>query len=807
MGEFFRVVRVALAILVLAPAFLRAQIPPEFSVQGRLVDDQGQAVQGPVTLTVRVFDAVEGGSLDFQETDVVALDEDGVFSTRVGDGGGLDPELFAAPRWVSFEVGSSGELAPRRPLTPVPSALHARSSGGLVPTTAIDLGGFALRGLPPPATGDAPVTRNHFDLHALDGSLHFTQGEISISTTQVVGLDAAVSASAHALSTDNPHQVTRDQVGLGSVPDLLPNLSADRAPSTNDDSTAGYAVGSRWVDTASRTAYTLTSHPAPGQAHWAATTFSRFSVVVSPVVTAGGIDPVASGARLEAALAGITDASPERPYRLLIEPGVFQISDGWTLKPDVRVVGAGMGTTILRLEGVLNSGPSAEVEDLSLELFDVPGATISISPGESMEGYRLRVYGNLTQESLGVGITCQGALSLRSSEVVLEGSNRLIGVKVGDPGLPARFSSAGSTIVVSSSDWWADGVYGFPAEVDSRGDRIIASGYRSCGGIRLTGLSEARIVASEVVVDCPFGSGSPSGIGIQGILVDGSTFAELSDITVQVSFDNSSWAQGVDVTVPEFSMVGSSISLEGSGTLFGLRYQSPPSGESSMRISGSRIDVEVDAVSLDMTGMDLDPAGIATVTGSSVLIRDTSPGSQGGPAIGIHVREPATLDGVEVDIESTKSAWGIRADSGLEGFSGGAIRVSGDAGAIGLRLIQGTAQIGSTHFDVVSSASDCVGIEGGTGATVLMAGARLSCRSLGPSGEDAFGFQVDPESAGGSVAIVTGSRIEVSATSGSANLADSTDASQSPDLRVSSSHVIATSRGADVSCTDSVCPP
>lgn len=53
----------------------------------------------------------------------------------------------------------------------------------------------------------------------------------------------------HVADTANPHGVTKSQVGLGNVENLKVNLNASAAPTATDDSTAGYSVGSRWVDT------------------------------------------------------------------------------------------------------------------------------------------------------------------------------------------------------------------------------------------------------------------------------------------------------------------------------------------------------------------------------------------------------------------------------------------------------------------------------------------------------------------------------------------------------------------------------
>ena len=54
--------------------------------------------------------------------------------------------------------------------------------------------------------------------------------------------------TTHRSQTDNPHTVTKAQVGLADVENLKFNLSATANPVVTDDSAAGYSVGSRWFN-------------------------------------------------------------------------------------------------------------------------------------------------------------------------------------------------------------------------------------------------------------------------------------------------------------------------------------------------------------------------------------------------------------------------------------------------------------------------------------------------------------------------------------------------------------------------------
>jgi hypothetical protein len=75
----------------------------------------------------------------------------------------------------------------------------------------------------------------------------------------------------HDIRTDNPHAVDATDVGLGNVANILNNFSAASAPTVNDDSTAGYSVGSEWIDTTNDEAYKCVG-ASEGTAVWENTT-------------------------------------------------------------------------------------------------------------------------------------------------------------------------------------------------------------------------------------------------------------------------------------------------------------------------------------------------------------------------------------------------------------------------------------------------------------------------------------------------------------------------------------------------------
>ena len=96
-------------------------------------------------------------------------------------------------------------------------------------------------------------------------------GNIVVSGT-VDGRDISVDA-VHFTDTANPHLVTKGQISLGNVENLKVNLVATSNPTTTDDSAAGYAVGSRWVNVSSDSEFVCLDDSS-GSAVWKSTTMN-----------------------------------------------------------------------------------------------------------------------------------------------------------------------------------------------------------------------------------------------------------------------------------------------------------------------------------------------------------------------------------------------------------------------------------------------------------------------------------------------------------------------------------------------------
>lgn len=109
-----------------------AQVPRLIRYQGHLEDAQGVPLEGPYTLTFRLYAAVTGGTPLWTEAQSNVPVTKGSFSVLLGSGTtlpagapGLDAIDWSTPSWLSIQVNVDPELAPRQQITSVPLAIRA----------------------------------------------------------------------------------------------------------------------------------------------------------------------------------------------------------------------------------------------------------------------------------------------------------------------------------------------------------------------------------------------------------------------------------------------------------------------------------------------------------------------------------------------------------------------------------------------------------------------------------------------------------------------------------------------------------
>ncbi|OGX37531.1 MAG: hypothetical protein A3C53_04960 [Omnitrophica WOR_2 bacterium RIFCSPHIGHO2_02_FULL_68_15] len=117
-------------------------MPHLIRYQGQAVDINGVPLEGPYTLTFRLYDAETAGTVKWQEAQLNVTLAGGHFSVLLGQVQSLDGVDWGQPLWLSVQVNGEPELAPRQRITSVPLAIVAErlaDTESLMPSGAIVL--------------------------------------------------------------------------------------------------------------------------------------------------------------------------------------------------------------------------------------------------------------------------------------------------------------------------------------------------------------------------------------------------------------------------------------------------------------------------------------------------------------------------------------------------------------------------------------------------------------------------------------------------------------------------------------------
>ena len=114
----------AMQMSLLFTSWAFADLPPLIRYQGEAVDSQGVSLEGPYTLTFRLYDAQTGGTTVWEETQPSVPLAGGYFSVLLGQVTPLSVD-WSQPLWLSVQVNTDPELAPRQQITSVPLAMVA----------------------------------------------------------------------------------------------------------------------------------------------------------------------------------------------------------------------------------------------------------------------------------------------------------------------------------------------------------------------------------------------------------------------------------------------------------------------------------------------------------------------------------------------------------------------------------------------------------------------------------------------------------------------------------------------------------
>ena len=120
----FSMTAVLMTAVCLLPTVVDAAVPHLIRYQGSLIDTQQVPLEGPYTLTFRLYDAATGGTNVWEETQTNVSLTKGQFSVLLGQVTPLDL-AFDKDLWLSVEVNHDGEMSPRQQLSSVPYAYRA----------------------------------------------------------------------------------------------------------------------------------------------------------------------------------------------------------------------------------------------------------------------------------------------------------------------------------------------------------------------------------------------------------------------------------------------------------------------------------------------------------------------------------------------------------------------------------------------------------------------------------------------------------------------------------------------------------
>ncbi|MCR9093077.1 MAG: hypothetical protein NXI30_02560 [bacterium] len=234
----------AVLALVLLEGTPVAAAPDRVAVQGQLLDDLGEPIEGAVDLQVLIWDQPTGGTLYYQESfSGLVTDASGVFNLVLGtgvlqtpDGIGTAVELAGDTAHIQLQI--EGELLePRQPLGSVPfafnslSAENAENLGGLSSTdiqSQIDLASSDVSTLSDRVDTDIATLQGvdqslQSGVDANSSSISFLGSQIPFNlTNRLAGAEAQLFGVQTDLGT-----AQSDIAGLQSTVAGLPQLSAE----------------------------------------------------------------------------------------------------------------------------------------------------------------------------------------------------------------------------------------------------------------------------------------------------------------------------------------------------------------------------------------------------------------------------------------------------------------------------------------------------------------------------------------------------------------------------------------------------
>ncbi len=158
------------AVLALGVIAAAQALPQQFDYQGRLTDVDGAPVDGPLSMTFRLFAGEEGGDPLWEETQEVGVDS-GLFHVILGSDQPLDLD-FTSQYWLELEVDGD-PMEGRMPLVPVPYA-HRATSAEVADSAAFATDADTVGGMTAADLDESEDLTEALEAHEADPAAHHT---------------------------------------------------------------------------------------------------------------------------------------------------------------------------------------------------------------------------------------------------------------------------------------------------------------------------------------------------------------------------------------------------------------------------------------------------------------------------------------------------------------------------------------------------------------------------------------------------------------------------------------------------------
>ena len=119
----------AIMIILMLGLLYAQSVPMLINYQAKLVDDSNDPITGTVSVTFRLYDAVEGGTQLWSEDHSSIESNNGLISVLLGSVTTFDNSVFLGSSiFLETEVSGYGILSPRQQMTSVPYAIKSGNS-------------------------------------------------------------------------------------------------------------------------------------------------------------------------------------------------------------------------------------------------------------------------------------------------------------------------------------------------------------------------------------------------------------------------------------------------------------------------------------------------------------------------------------------------------------------------------------------------------------------------------------------------------------------------------------------------------